>query len=512
MNHVGAIIDIRFPIISKKFGYRALNMGLNRSIFQPIGYLHQTKDQELQRRYLQFSRIADPLDKFLFLNGMIEEDHQLFSEFAKAHIHEVLPIVYTPTIGAACQNFSIIMNRFRGLFVSEHTMDALGETLEQLKGIEVIVVTDGERILGLGDLGVGGMGISMGKTLLYSLFGGIDIKKTLPIVLDVGTNNPDYLNHPQYMGVRKTRLKGGEYEAFVDRFIKIVKKALPNVLLQWEDFAKDNARHLLKKYQEEIVSFNDDIQGTAGVAMACLLSAVKEKGSKLENERILFIGAGSANLGIAELIVEYLELFGYERNKALQQIALSDSKGLVIQKRGNLSSDLVHFAKDFEETHDVLEMIHLFKPTVLIGASMQPGIFHQKVIEEMTKLAKRPVIMALSNPTSKAECTLKDAIEFSDGQALFASGSPFQPVSYKGKMYHGTQANNLYIFPAMGLMATRCRLKKISSKLFVELAIALSEHRGENILLPPFDNLVSLVPQLADFLVKKAKEFHLTRS
>ena len=484
-------------------------MGLNRSIFQPIGYQNQTREQELRRRYLQFSRIQEPLDKFLYLNSMVEEDPKFFSEFAKIHVSEVLPIVYTPTIGAACQNFSIIMNKFRGIFVSEHTIDILEETLKKIPEVEVIVVTDGERILGLGDLGVGGMGISMGKTLLYSLFGGIDIKKTLPIVLDVGTNNPDYLNSSHYMGVKKPRLKRAEYEAFVDRFVKIVKKTMPNVLLQWEDFAKDNARHLLKKYENEIKSFNDDIQGTAGVTMACLISAVKEKGSRLENERILFFGAGSANLGIAELILEYHESNGVSKKEVLAHIAMADSKGLITKSRGELSSDLTPYAKDLSQTKDLMEMIRSFKPTVLIGASMQSGIFNEEVIKEMTNLAKRPIIMALSNPTSKAECTLKDAIEFSDGNAIFASGSPFAPVTYKGKVYHGTQANNLYVFPAMGLMASKCAIKKITSKLFLELAIALSEAREENHLLPPFPKLGDLVPKLAELLVHKAKEQHL---
>lgn len=484
-------------------------MGLNRSIFQPFGYQNQTRDQELQRRYLQFSRIQDPLDKFIYLNGMIEEDTHLFTDFAKAHIHEVLPIVYTPTIGTACQNFSVIMNRFRGIFVSEETIPSLEETLKKMPHVEVIVVTDGERILGLGDLGVGGMGISMGKTLLYSLFGGIDIKKTLPIVLDVGTNNPDYLAHPHYMGIRKNRLKGADYEAFVDQFVKIVKKTLPNVLLQWEDFAKDNARNLLKKYQSTVVSFNDDIQGTAGVTMACLLSAVKEKDAQLENERILFIGAGSANLGIAELIVDYLQENGVKKAQAVEHIALVDSKGLVTQSRQELNMDLKPFAKNIPATKDLMEILKIFKPTILIGASMQPGIFDRQVIEEMTRMAKRPIIMALSNPTSKAECTLQQAIEFSDGQALFASGSPFSPVQYKGKTYYGTQANNLYIFPAMGLMATQNRVKMIPAKLFLELAKALSENRGPHHLLPPFEALITLVPKLANLLAAKAKQLHL---
>ncbi len=483
---------------------------MKSTIFRPIGFETQTYEEELERRYLQFSRYQDPLDKFLYLNGMVEENTELFASFAKRHIHEVLPIVYTPTIGTACQNFSLIMNRFRGLFVSESNIHELEAVLSQMKDVEVIVVTDGERILGLGDLGVGGMGISMGKTLLYSLFSGIDIKKTVPIVLDVGTNTTEYLEHPHYMGIKKPRIKGSEYEAFVDRFIKTVKKVLPNVLLQWEDFAKDNARLFLKRYQNEIISFNDDIQGTAGVAMACLLSAVQEKKSSLDKERILFFGAGSANLGIAELIVEHLEMTGIPGKDARDHIALSDSKGLVTTHRSHLSQDLTPFAKPLHETKEILEMIRLFKPTVLVGACMQPGIFNKEVIEEMTRLSKRPIIMALSNPTNKAECTLAEAIQYSDGHAIFASGSPFAPFVYKDKQYHATQANNLYIFPAMGLFATKCQLKHIPSKLFVELAIALSEHRGKERLLPPFETLADLVPKLADRLVKKAKELHLT--
>jgi malic enzyme len=486
-------------------------MGQNRSIFHPVGYHAQTMDQELQRRYLQFTRIHDPLDKFLYLNQMIEENPGLFLNFAKNHINEVLPIVYTPTIGTACQNFSVIMNRFRGLFVSEETLPHLEETLLSIKDVDVIVVTDGERILGLGDLGVGGMGISMGKTLLYSLFAGIDIKRTLPIVLDVGTNNPDYLHHPHYMGVRKNRLTGKDYENFIEQFVQTVKRCLPNVLLQWEDFAKDNARILLKRYQEKIVSFNDDIQGTAGVATACLLSAVKEKGSSLKDERILFIGAGSANLGIAELIVEHQELEGIDRKRTCSHIALADSKGLVTTHRAALSDDLALFAKDLKETKSLLEMIDAFKPTVLIGASMQTGIFNKEVFDKIGQLTDRPIVMALSNPTSKAECTLQEAIEFSDGKVIFASGSPFTPVTYKGKVYKTTQANNLYVFPAFGALASRCHLKKISSRLFVELAKALSEHSGEGNLLPPFNELLNLVPKLADLLVKKAHELHLLR-
>lgn len=437
-----------------------------------------TNDQQVERMHEILDRFERPIDKALVLDSLHATDEDLYFRLLTRYTAEYMPVVYTPTVGEYCQRFSHIFRYPRGLFISYQHAGHVRDVIERApnKEVDVIVVTDGERILGIGDQGINGMGIPIGKLALYTACAGIDPAKTLPVVLDVGTNREEYLNDPLYLGLRKPRSRGPEYRALVDEFIAEARRRWPNVLIQFEDFGNQNAFKLLADYQEKILCFNDDIQGTASVVVSGLYSAMRIKNEKLTDQMFLFFGAGEAACGIANLIADALVSEGMTREEALKHCALFDSKGLVTKSRmDELAAHKKPFAHDYAKCTDFVEAIKLIKPTGIIGVAAQPRTFTTEVLEEMAKLNERPIIFALSNPTSRAECTAEEAYRVTKGKALYASGSPFAPVEYEGKTFVPRQGNNSYVFPALGLGAVFSRSKWMPDGMFLVAAKKLAE-------------------------------------
>lgn len=437
-----------------------------------------TNDQQVERMHEILDRFEKPIDKALVLDSLHATDEDLYFRLLTRYTAEYMPVVYTPTVGEYCQRFSHIFRYPRGLFISYQHAGHVRDVIERApnKEVDVIVVTDGERILGIGDQGINGMGIPIGKLALYTACAGIDPAKTLPVVLDVGTNREECLNDPLYLGLRKPRSRGPEYRALVDEFIAEARRRWPNVLIQFEDFGNQNAFKLLADYQEKILCFNDDIQGTASVVVSGLYSAMRIKNEKLTDQMFLFFGAGEAACGIANLIADALVSEGMTREEALKHCALFDSKGLVTKSRmDELAAHKKPFAHDYAKCTDFVEAIKLIKPTGIIGVAAQPRTFTTEVLEEMAKLNERPIIFALSNPTSRAECTAEEAYRVTKGKALYASGSPFAPVEYEGKTFVPRQGNNSYVFPALGLGAVFSRSKWMPDGMFLVAAKKLAE-------------------------------------
>ncbi len=437
-----------------------------------------TNDQQVERMHEILDRFEKPIDKALVLDSLHATDEDLYFRLLTRYTAEYMPVVYTPTVGEYCQRFSHIFRYPRGLFISYQHAGHVRDVIERApnKEVDVIVVTDGERILGIGDQGINGMGIPIGKLALYTACAGIDPAKTLPVVLDVGTNREEYLNDPLYLGLRKPRSRGPEYRALVDEFIAEARRRWPNVLIQFEDFGNQNAFKLLADYQEKILCFNDDIQGTASVVVSGLYSAMRIKKEKLTDQMFLFFGAGEAACGIANLIADALVSEGMTREEALKHCALFDSKGLVTKSRmDELAAHKKPFAHDYAKCTDFVEAIKMIKPTGIIGVAAQPRTFTTEVLEEMSKLNERPIIFALSNPTSRAECTAEEAYRVTKGKALYASGSPFAPVEYEGKTFVPRQGNNSYVFPALGLGAVFSRSKWMPDGMFLVAAKKLVE-------------------------------------
>lgn len=437
-----------------------------------------TNDQQVERMHEILDRFEKPIDKALVLDSLHATDEDLYFRLLTRYTAEYMPVVYTPTVGEYCQRFSHIFRYPRGLFISYQHAGHVRDVIERApnKEVDVIVVTDGERILGIGDQGINGMGIPIGKLALYTACAGIDPAKTLPVVLDVGTNREEYLNDPLYLGLRKPRSRGPEYRALVDEFIAEARRRWPNVLIQFEDFGNQNAFKLLADYQEKILCFNDDIQGTASVVVSGLYSAMRIKNEKLTDQMFLFFGAGEAACGIANLIADALVSEGMTREEALKHCALFDSKGLVTKSRmDELAAHKKPFAHDYAKCADFVEAIKLIKPTGIIGVAAQPRTFTTEVLEEMAKLNERPIIFALSNPTSRAECTAEEAYRVTKGKALYASGSPFAPVEYEGKTFVPRQGNISYVFPALGLGAVFSRSKWMPDGMFLVAAKKLAE-------------------------------------
>ena len=435
-----------------------------------------TVDQQVARMREMLNRFEKPIDKALLLDSIRNTNEDLFFQLLTRYTAEYMPVVYTPTVGEYCQRFSHIFRYPRGLFVSLEHLGHVREVIERApnKEVDVIVVTDGERILGLGDQGLNGMGIPCGKLALYTACAGIAPEKTLPVVLDVGTNREEYLNDPLYLGLRQKRCRGPEYRQLVDEFIAEARRRWPNVLIQFEDFGNANAFKLLSDYQEKILCFNDDIQGTASVVVSGMYSAVRVKGEKMADQKFLFFGAGEAACGIANLLADALIDDGLSREDALAHCYLFDSKGLVTKARTDLAAHKQPFAVDAPDTASFLEAVKTLKPTAIIGVAGQPQTFTKEVLEEMAKLNERPIIFALSNPTSKAECTAEQAYTATKGKALFASGSPFDPVEYEGKTFVPRQGNNSYVFPALGLGAVFSRSKWMPDGMFLVAAKVLA--------------------------------------
>lgn len=445
-----------------------------------------TIEQQLERTYENFQAKPNNLEKFIYLTSLNDRNETLFFRLLYEHMDEMIPIVYTPTVGEACQKFSHIYRRGRGLYISYKQRHNIEKILGNFyyKNASVIVVTDGERILGLGDQGAGGMAIPIGKLCLYTLCAGVSPYSTLPIMLDVGTDNEERLKDPLYLGLRQKRVRGEEYQAFIDRFVDAVHKVFPNVLLQWEDFLKGNAIKQLNRFKDALCTFNDDIQGTGAVVLAGLYSGVRITGQSIRDARVLIAGAGAAAQGIANLIVSALQEEGLSLKEARKRIWMVDSKGLVTKTRSALDGFKVTYARDVDEiaTYEskdrsritLEEAIVNSRPTVLLGVSATPGIFREAVVKAMAKLSERPIIFPVSNPTSKSECKPEDVIRWSEGRAIVATGSPFPPVEYNRRRYRIGQCNNAFIFPGMGLSVTVGRIRRVTDGMFLDAAKALA--------------------------------------
>ena len=437
----------------------------------------QTQDEQVQRFFITQRKRATDLERYIDLASLQDRNESLYYRVVTEYIEEMMPLIYTPTVGLACQQFGQIFRRSHGMYLSEKDRGNIAQVLRNWprKDIRVIVVTDGERILGLGDLGANGMGIPIGKLALYTACAGIEPTQCLPVSIDVGTNNQSLLDDPLYLGLPQRRTTGEAYDALIEEFITAVSEVFPKALIQFEDFANHNAFRYLHKYRERVCTFNDDIQGTAAVALAGIYSALRITGGKLRDQRFLFFGAGEAGMGVGELMVTALQAEGLTDEEARKACWFIDSKGLVVKNRTDLTKQKLFFAQDHEPLTDPLKIIEALKPTAIIGASGQPGTFTQGIVEAMTRVAGQPIIFALSNPTSKAECTAEQAYLWSCGRAIFASGSPFAPVELDGKRFVPGQGNNAYIFPGVGLGIVASGSRLVTDEMFLAAARTLAD-------------------------------------
>ncbi|PCI57639.1 MAG: NAD-dependent malic enzyme [Gammaproteobacteria bacterium] len=481
---------------------------------------YESIEEQAARAYQQYSNFKSDLNKHIYLRAIHDNNETLFFKLIQCYLTEMMPIIYTPTVGDACEQFSDIYRSSRGLFICYEQKDNIDDILRNTtkKNIKIIVVTDGERILGLGDQGIGGMGIPIGKLSLYTSCGGISPAHTLPITLDVGTNNEKLLNDPMYMGVRHKRIPQQQYDEFLDLFIQAVKRRWPQVLLQFEDFAQNNATPLLMRYRNELCCFNDDIQGTACVTVGTLLAACRSKKEQLSNQKIVFVGAGSAGCGIAEQIIASMVSEGISEEQARSQVFMIDRLGLLMDDMSDLRDfqyKLAHakntvsewsFADKYPNLHEVIQQA---KPSILIGVSGQSGLFNEKVIKTMKKHCALPIILPLSNPIKQIEALPEQIIAWTEGQAIVATGSPFPPVEYQGKSYNIVQCNNSYIFPGIGLAVVSANISRISDEMLMAASEVLAQESplvktGEGDLLPPLNSIVELSKKIAFAVAKIA--------
>src|SRR6266481_2909695 len=446
-----------------------------------------TLDEQVVRAYEAYGRKGDDLERHIFLRALQDTNEVLFYRLLLDHIEEMTPIVYTPVVGLACQQFSHIYRRPRGLFVSYPLRDSIPTLLRNRpkRDIDVLVVTDGERILGIGDQGVGGLGIPIGKLSLYTLIGGVPPVQTLPVILDVGTNNEERLADPEYLGWRHERITGDSYYDFIDRFVQALKQELPHTLLQWEDFSKTHARPILDRYRDQLLTFNDDIQGTAAVASGAILSAVRVSGRRLRDQQIVMLGAGSAGIGVADFLREAMVANGLSEQEARSRFWLVNRDGVLHSQRTDLSEEQRVYAQPFERLANfaqspvnnhigLSEVIRQIDATILIGLSTLPGAFSESIVREMARKCPRPIILPLSNPTSKSEAVPGDLLRWTDGRALIATGSPYPDVQYQGRTIRIAQCNNVYIFPAMGLAILATQARRVTDRMFLASARALA--------------------------------------
>src|SRR5271170_3249112 len=475
-----------------------------RDIFDLHGLLPPhigTLDEQVGRRKKTLAAQPTPFDKYSFLRDLQDTNETLFYALLVRNVEQMLPLVYTPTVGEGCQRFSEIWRKPRGVFLSYPNKHRIAQILghSRYDDVKCIVVSDGERILGLGDQGAGGMGIPIGKMALYTALGGIHPENCLPILLDVGTDNEDRLKDPIYIGWRHHRVRGQDYDAFVDAFVNSVKKRWPHVLLQWEDFAGANAARFLARYRDQLCTFNDDIQGTAAVATATLISAINVTGIPLEKQKIVMVGFGTAGIGITNLLVQFMQDRGLTEQEARNRFFAIDRYGLVMENGKGVRPEQLPYARKEQEVHGwkqpngeitLLDVVRNAKPSVLIGVSGQPGAFTEQAVREMAKYTERPVILPLSNPTSRSEATAQDLMDWTDGRALIGTGSPFEPVNVGGKKVPVPQTNNSYIFPGLALGIVASKAKRVTDTMVKaaaeELALNLPTLKDKTAsLLPP---------------------------
>jgi len=477
-----------------------------------------TEEQLIDRVMTNLERLPRDIDRYIALSSLQERNERLFYRTVIEHIDRILPLIYTPTVGEACREYSHIMREPKGFFITPDDRGDIRRILANWprKDIRVIVVTDGQRILGLGDLGANGMGIPIGKLALYTACAGIDPAVCLPVTLDVGTNNDALRDDVLYLGYPRRRLEGKRYFDLVDEFVQAVQARYPDALLQFEDFLTPNAYALLTKYRNRALCFNDDIQGTAAVALAGVYASTRVTGTPLRELKVMFLGAGSAATGIADLMTAALVDEGLSPDEARRHLSFVDIHGLVVKGRADLMAHNLPYAHDLAAMGFV-EAIDAIQPHVLIGATGSPGTFTQQVIERMSRINRRPVIFALSNPTACAECTAEQAYAWSDGRALFASGSPFGPYTHKGTTYRPAQGNNAYVFPGIGLGAVACRARSLPDELFLEAARTLAslvsqDDLDRGALYPPLADIRKISLEIAVSVARKAYDMGLARA
>ena len=478
--------------------------------------VHSPAEQELRVLGNIRSQPTD-LDRYLYLISLQDRNETLFYRVVMNNIEEMMPLIYTPTVGAACQAFQHVFRRPRGFYVSARDRGNIKNILQNWphKDARIIVITDGERILGLGDLGVQGMGIPIGKLSLYTACAGIHPKHCLPVMLDVGTNNESLLNDPLYNGLEQHRMRGKKFDSLLDEFIEAAKEVFPGILIQFEDFGNTNAFRLLDKYRDNLKCFNDDIQGTGAVALSGIMGAMRITGEKLADQRLLFLGAGEAGIGTADAFVAALVDEGMSVEEARGKCWFVDTQGLLTSDRDHIAHHKQRFAREHPPITDFLEAVNTLKPTAILGLSGQPGSFPKEVIEAMAKINKRPIIFALSNPTSKAECTAEQAYRWSKGRAIFASGSPFDAVKLGNKTYVPGQGNNVYIFPGVGLGAIVSGARVVTDEMFLAASYSLANQVSETDLsrgsiYPPLNKIRKVCALIAYEVAKIAWDKGLT--
>ncbi len=494
-----------------------------RSAFNLTGLLpprFETIEEQVSRAYLQYRSFAEAINKHIYLRAIQDNNETLYYRLIQQHLEEMIPIIYTPTVGDACEQFSDIYRSARGLFISyddRYQLDDLLRNATKAK-VKVIVVTDGERVLGLGDQGIGGMGISIGKLSLYTACGGISPAYTLPVMLDVGTNNEKLLNDPMYMGLRQKRVAQDQYNEFIELFMQAVKRRWPEAIIQFEDFAQPNAMPLLQRYRDQVCCFNDDIQGTAAVTVGTLLAACRSKGVKLSSQKVVFVGAGSAGCGIAEQIISQMVAEGISEQQARSQIFMVDRFGLLTDSMPDLrdfQQALTQQATNIAdwsysgEYPSLLDVMNCAAADILIGVSGQAGLFTEQVVRAMKKHCAKPIIFPLSNPSRQVEATPQQVIEWTDGEVIVATGSPFATVEYNGKSFPIAQCNNSYIFPGVGLGVIAVKARLISDEMLRAASKTLAANSplantGEGSLLPPLNQLANLSKLIAFAVAKVA--------